>query len=483
MQTIDYIRKIKTQDEEIARQREEINAFNEAYRVLSEELHEKNENFQSLEKKLKTIENNFRRKYSENIALLKALMAILKFPDYKYIIKIIYHSCKKLIGAQAGLVSLLTEDNIQKKVLYSDIGKYSCTVDGDFPMSLRGSMEKSYKLQTPVYENNFPDSEWTEYLPKGHIHLQNVMFVPFMIENKVCGLLGFANKPGEFNDDDKRMTLAFSEFISIALHNNRILQTLKEKVKKIEQLNKQLKNKNEDLEKILYIMTHDLRSPLINIHGFSTEISEIIEDIGNKLANFTNLETLRESLSPLLNSELPLFFNYIFVSINKLDSLISALLKLFRLGRTEMTVQKIDMNNLLADVISNFEYGLKEKNVDVVIGKLPSCKGDLSLIHQVFSNIIDNALKYGSPGKKQKIVISGTKSKNFSVFSIEDNGKGISPNEREKIFELFYRSDNSVSGEGLGLAASKKIIEMHGGKIWVDSVIGEGCKFYISLNN
>lgn len=164
-----------------------------------------------------------------------------------------------------------------------------------------------------------------------------------------------------------------------------------------------------------------------------------------------------------------------------MDSLISGLLKVSRMGKTEIYQRELDMNKLINRIISNFEYSIKDYDIDVEVEKLPPCFADEALIDQVFSNIIDNAIKYRAPNRSCKISISGIGNPDNSVYIIRDNGKGIPEKFLDKVFAIFQRADNDCHGEGLGLAIVKRIIEKHNGKIWLDSKLGVGTKIYFSL--
>jgi len=253
--------------------------------------------------------------------------------------------------------------------------------------------------------------------------------------------------------------------------------------KEIEQLNIELIDKNKEQEQIIYVASHDLRSPLVNIQGFSTELFKTFETAKSIIYSEENTNEIRERLSNMFETEIPDSFNYIFSSTHKMDLLIAGLLKISRLGRVILNKQIIDMNQLMKLVLNIFEFQMKEKNISITFKELPNCYGDEMMINQIFSNLIDNAIKYLSPIRSGKICISGHIDNNDSIYCIEDNGIGIQSNYFNKIFELFHRLDNNQKGEGLGLAIAKKIIEKHNGRIWLESEQNIGTKFFISLPN
>ena len=162
-------------------------------------------------------------------ALLECTEAILKTQKFTQTARSIFNSCKKLIGATAGYVALLSTDGKENEVLFLDSGGLRCTVDPNLPMPIRGLREKAYRTREVVYENNFSTSKWTQFLPEGHVKLDNVMFVPLIINGKAVGLIGLANKPRGFTDEDAATAVAFGNYAAVALNNNWTWNTLKNK--------------------------------------------------------------------------------------------------------------------------------------------------------------------------------------------------------------------------------------------------------------
>ena len=172
----------------------------------------------------------------------------------------------------------------------------------------------------------------------------------------------------------------------------------------------------------------------------------------------------------------------IFSSSSKIDALITGLLRLSRLGRAALDIEKLDVKRIVDDVLGAFEYHIKEKGIKLEVKDLPDCQGDETQINQVFSNLIDNAIKFSDPGRPGTIKVSGVKEAERAIYCVEDNGKGIGEKNRERVFEIFYRQDpGAAPGEGLGLTIIRRILERHRGKVWVESESGRGSKFFFSL--
>jgi len=173
------------------------------------------------------------RRQTENSALLKSASAVLEYREFKDAVRIIYDSCKNLIGASAGYVALLSKDGIENELLFLDAGNQPCSVDPDLPMPIRGLRAEAYHTGKVVHHNDFSNSDWARFMPKGHMALENVLFAPMVIGERVLGLLGIANKPGGFADDDLRIASAFGELAAIALRNSRTLESLEISEKQI----------------------------------------------------------------------------------------------------------------------------------------------------------------------------------------------------------------------------------------------------------
>jgi PAS domain S-box-containing protein len=249
-----------------------------------------------------------------------------------------------------------------------------------------------------------------------------------------------------------------------------------------ERLTAELADKNREQEQIIYVTSHDLRSPLVNVQGFSKELKYSLQEMTEILENQAVPAEIREQLSSILQTDIIGSLQYIETSVAKMDSLLSGLLRLSRMGRAALSFQDLDMNALMLDIQKAFEYRIQEAGVTVTVGELPSCHGDEVQINQVLSNLMDNALKYLDPGRPATIAVTGEERDGRAVYCVEDNGIGIAPEHQPKIFEIFHRlNPGETPGEGLGLSIIKKILSRHNGEIRVESESGVGSKFYVSL--
>ena len=216
-----------------------------------------------------------------------------------------------------------------------------------------------------------------------------------------------------------------------------------------EKLFSELQEKNKELEQVIYVTSHDLRSPLVNIQGFSKELDFSLQDLACLLDLDTLPEEIKKKISLIIKEDIPDSLKYILTSTSKMDSLLTGLLKLSRVGKTGAKFSEIDMNNLMEEVHHAFEFHLKETGAKLKIADLPHCFGNEMQVNQVFSNLFNNALKYLDPERAGLIEISGCREDSHAVYCVEDNGLGIAPEHQAKVLEIFHSLKHAdTAGEG-----------------------------------
>ncbi len=245
---------------------------------------------------------------------------------------------------------------------------------------------------------------------------------------------------------------------------------------KVDERTNDLQEANDELQRFAYIVSHDLRSPLVNIMGFTGELDAIRRDLIEQ--DGRNATSDRSQSYADFDEAL----GFIKASISKMDRLINAILNLSRAGRRDFNPQPIDLGATLTTIRDAVTHQAQEAGARIEIEALPVIESDRLAIEQIFSNLLDNAVKYLKPGRPGEIKVSGAERGGFVVIRVADNGRGIDPADRERVFELFRRAGvQDRPGEGIGLAHVRALVRRIGGKIRLDSEPGEGSTFTVIL--
>jgi hypothetical protein len=160
-------------------------------------------------------------------SLLKAARAVLRHRTFPEAARVIFDEACHMTGAQSGYVALMSADGSENELLFLEAGGLPCSVDPDLPMPIRGLRADSYAANRAVWDNDFMNSRWASFLPTGHVLLRNVLFAPLVIEGRAEGIIGLANKPGDFTEDDAVLASAFADFAAVALQNSRMVDDLR----------------------------------------------------------------------------------------------------------------------------------------------------------------------------------------------------------------------------------------------------------------
>jgi signal transduction histidine kinase len=249
-------------------------------------------------------------------------------------------------------------------------------------------------------------------------------------------------------------------------------------------LDQRLREANEELQRFTYIVGHDLRSPLVNIMGFTSELDtwrqQIFERLGALRAQVGG-EQAGES-DEALRGDVEEALSFIKSSVEKMDRLIGALLKLSREGQRQFQPQFIDMSQLLRSTMEALAYQAQAVDAKISIGELPAIISDRLALEQVFSNLMDNAVKYLRVDVPGSIDVRATEADGTITYEVRDNGRGIDAKDRERIFDLFRRSGiQDRPGDGIGLAHARTLVRRLGGSINVESEPDRGTVFKVML--
>lgn len=251
-------------------------------------------------------------------------------------------------------------------------------------------------------------------------------------------------------------------------------------------LNKNLQRQTQDNEMFIYSVSHDLRSPLVNLQGFSKELHHAIRELHDIIAASHLHDQEKQQIHSLLKEDIDISLKFIRTAVTRSASIIDAMLRLSRIGRVEYQLQEINVNEIVQRVIDAMSSTIRQRRAVLLTKPLPACYGDATAIEQIFGNLIGNAINYLDPNRSGTVLIDvlpfDPDQPDFRTYYVKDNGLGIPTDYLSKMFSAFNRLHaDCAPGEGVGLALIKRIVLRHGGKIWVESIQDVGTTFYTSL--
>jgi PAS domain S-box-containing protein len=319
----------------------------------------------------------------------------------------------------------------------------------------------------PLYSSNiFTDPRCTFEECK-RAGVRSFAALPLRNGDEIIGVIGLASDvERDFKLQDEFLN-TIADQVSLSLSNALLHEQVKRHSAELEERvikrTVELQSANRELEAFAYSVSHDLRAPLRAIEGFSRivvdEYNDKFDDEGRRL------------------------LNVIRTNIKKMDQLIMELLELSRVGRTEIRNSRIDMTRLVHSIFTETVSPEVQQKFIFSVGQLPVCFGDLTLIRQLWGNLISNSIKYTLPKEDRRIEISGRVKDGMNVYCIKDSGVGFNPDYSHKLFGVFQRlhKDSEFKGTGVGLSIVQRIVIRHGGKVWAEGKENEGAAFWFSI--
>lgn len=360
-----------------------------------------------------------------------------------------------LIGGAVFIADLSTDSTVAVASMYAMVILYSWLIPGTYTSMYAAAICSILTVVAPIFTGEL------DHRPSD---LSNLNMVISLVVIWTCVTLVF---------------IAKSSFASLKNVNNQLSDSSAELFEKVKELDKQqdelsankrlleilnanLELKNRELERFTGIASHDLQEPLRTIGNMTQLITKkyypAFDDQGRKMLDYVNLAT------------------------NRLMVLIKGLLEFSRIGNKRETVQ-VDCQELVSQIVLDFDAAIKELGGTVSMQRLPTVEGNPVELRTLFQNLISNGLKFCKPDVPPVVEISADDCSTHVTFCIKDNGIGIDPEDYEKIFLIFQRlhAKEEYEGTGLGLAYCRKIVELHGGKIWISSQPGRGSSFFFTL--
>jgi len=252
---------------------------------------------------------------------------------------------------------------------------------------------------------------------------------------------------------------------------------------KLEELTGRLDNQTKELEAIIGVVSHDLRAPLVNVKGFSNFIKQDFEAVKKLLGDLYIPAQIDGQLKPIFEQSIPEAIGFIDSSADAMNTLVKSLVDVARIGLAVVKPEMLEMNEIVRKIISVLEIKFVKSGAKICFDDLPPCWADKAQVTQIFTNLIDNAVKYLDPTRQGEICIGGEVIKDRVIYCVADNGIGIAPENQQKAFEIFTRlaEKSSAEGEGMGLTMVKRMVDRNNGKIWLQSELNKGSAFFISL--
>jgi len=302
----------------------------------------------------------------------------------------------------------------------------------------------------------------------GHTGLELNLWVNLEEQKELSSLLEKQGYAAELKTEFRRKSgergMALISAVQITLGDEPCFLYTIYDISKIEQLVQELKAKNDELERFTYTVSHDLRAPLITVSGF---VGYLEQDIRKGELEKVSKDVLR------INE-----------GITRMQRLLTELLELSRIGRMTNPPEEIPFEEIVSEALGLVEGRLQARRVQVKVeAGLPSVLGDRTRLAALIQNLVDNASKFMGDQENPLIEIGMQVNEESPVFFVRDNGIGIEPEHFERVFRLFNKLDAKSEGTGIGLALVKRIVEVHGGKIWVESELGVGSTFFFTLEN
>jgi PAS domain S-box-containing protein len=417
---------------------------------------------------------NLQDELKKQIALRSASLAI---SSSLHLDQVLNEICKQLCVVNNGTSAYISQ--------YDD--NYSCyTVRADYMGTDANLYELVSDLGLSYYKNDgayiFDETRGVDFEV---IHAENdellprtrdlaskrgsrsILYIPLYVQGRLLGHAELWDSRGrhEFTRDEISFCRVLCQQAAIAIANASLFEQLQRELVERKNLIAELEGKNAELERFTYTVSHDLKSPLFTIRGFLGYLEQdaLSGNVGRLKADVKRITDATEKMQNLLND----------------------LLELSRIGRITNSSVVIPFDELAQEAMELVHGRILERGVHIQIGaNLPVVFGDRPRLLEVLQNLIDNSAKFMGHQKDPRIEIgqSGNdREQGMPIFYVRDNGVGIASEHFERVFGLFNKLDAQSDGTGIGLALVKRIIEVHGGRIWVESEIGRGSTFYFTL--
>lgn len=296
-------------------------------------------------------------------------------------------------------------------------------------------------------------------IPVGHVPIKRFLGVPALLGNTLVGLVALANSERDYQEQDLILVQRLATLYALAIERKRNEDRLAQQAR-------ELARSNEELERFAYVASHDLQEPLRMVASY--------------------VQLIQRRYGDKLDADAHEFIGYAVDGATQMRDLINGLLAYSRVGTKGKEFQPTDCNMLVSRSLTNLRISIEESGAEVTCDPLPTVMADTLQLGQVFQNLISNAIKFRRD-ENPRVAISATQQAQPTqpewVFTVRDNGIGIEPDQTGRLFAIFQRlhTRSEYPGTGIGLAMCKRILERHGGRIWIESQPGQGSTFFFTL--
>lgn len=398
---------------------------------------------------------------AESETLRESLASIVSTFEFNEIIDHILDQIRRVIPYDSASVWKV-DGNLQKLIVGRNLPLPMLNGDIVFQTDETNSALPILNGSAPYILNNNVQEELSDFHEEPHTYVNSWLAIPLKTRGKIIGIIALdGREKGQFGEHHADLAVVFANQVALALENSQLFKDLQTELSVREKLIHELEGKNAELERFTYTVSHDLKSPLVTITGF---LAYLEKDVASN-----NMERFRQDSNRIRDA------------VSKMHSLLGELLDLSRIGRIVNPSQKIPFEELANNAL-DIVHGQLESFRIILQPNLPAVYGDHHRLTEVLQNLLDNAAKFmgNQPNPQIEIGYSGEEN-GFSIFFVRDNGIGIPHELQGRIFGLFDKLDPYSEGSGVGLAIVKRIIEVHGGRIWVESEAGNGATFFFTL--
>jgi len=390
-------------------------------------------------------------------ALIELVLKLSSEREPVRLLEIACDAARVIIGAKYAAIGMLEEGaQTLKQFIVSGIDSETIARIGSLPTG-RGILGKRLNEGQPLRLMDIRADPHSVGFPPAHPPMHSFLSVPLASPTGLYGRLYLTEKIGksEFSEEDEHVSVALAAQVAVA-YENAI------RYAEIQRIAENLRRSNAELEQFAYVASHDLQEPLRMISSY--------------------LQLLVRRYQGKLDSDADEFIAFAVDGAKRMQNLINDLLTYSRLSTQGKPLVLTSCETILDNALTNLRVAIEESNATIMHDPLSAIFCDPTQLVQVFQNLLDNSIKFRGPQVPQ-IHVSASREESEWMFSVRDNGIGLDPKFGQRIFDIFQRlhSGSSYPGTGIGLAICKRIIQRHGGRIWVQSIPGEGATFYFTL--